>query len=61
MKEYNGEINISIRAYYQDRGESTYYRTMKLKDLAGWLEAHTLTHGNVIGYTIQVKRKKEEE
>ena len=57
MQEYQGVIHLSIRAYYEDGKFSQYYRDTLLSDLPLWLEAHTYTHPNVAGYTIQLLRK----
>lgn len=51
---YDERMLISIWAYYEGGHKSTYYRVMKIADLPKWLDAHTLTHPNCIGYTVKV-------
>lgn len=58
---YNGLLHVSIRAYYENEGQATYYRDIYLEELPKWLNAHTYTHPNVRGYTIQINRELQDE
>lgn len=56
------EYNVSMRCYYGGPDNYTQHRqTLKLKDIAKWIEAYKFTHPGVKAITVKVWLTDEEE